>query len=223
MEPKQQMTKAHCNTCGGEKTHRILYTEATKWEADGDDIHGSNTYQMLKCGGCEEIKLRHSTWCTEDDPYDPPQPTYYPPAIFRPNPLWLTDLRRVLNKDDRFVHAMLGEIYVALQNDLPRLATMGVRALLEHIMVSKAGDCGTFGKNMDEFERLGFVSKVQRQRLEAILEAGHAAMHRSYEPETSDVVTLLDITEHIVETVFLHEKPVAKLREKIPPRTQPKK
>ena len=149
--------------------------------------------------------------------------THYPSAIFRPNPRWLTELRRALNKDDRFVDALLGEICVALQNDLSRLATMGVRALLEHIMILKTEDCGTFGKNMDEFERLGFVSKVQRQRLEAILEAGHAAMHRGYEPETADVVTLLDITEHIVETVFLHEKPVEKLKGQIPPRTKPKK
>lgn len=219
MAGSKATTKAHCNVCGGEKTHRVLHVEKTRWEADETpEIYGEDTFTMLMCGGCEGVKLQHSKWCTEDDPYDSREPTYYPPAIFRPSPRWFTELRRVLSKEDRVVHALLGEIYVALQNDLPRLATMGVRALLEHIMVSKAGDRGTFAKNMDEFEKLGFVSKQQRKRLDAILEAGHATMHRAYEPETEDVVTLLNVTEHIVETVFLHEKAVERLKGKIPPR-----
>jgi len=215
-------TKAHCNTCGGEKTHEILHSESTNWEAEGGDVTGGDTYATLKCCGCEQIKLRHSKWCSEDDHYDPPAPTYYPPAIFRPNPKWLADLARELKKDDGFIETLLNEIYVALQSNLPCLATMGVRALLERIMISKTTDLGTFAKNMSEFERLGFVSKIQRERLDAILEAGHAAMHRGFEPDTKDVVTLLDITEHIVETVFLHEGKVEKLKKKIPARVKPK-
>ncbi|SHL40013.1 hypothetical protein SAMN05216428_102279 [Nitrosospira sp. Nsp11] len=49
-----------------------------------------------------------------------------------------------LKPEDKFVEEFLNEIYVALQNNLPRLATMGVRALLEKIMISKVGDQGTF-------------------------------------------------------------------------------
>lgn len=211
-------TKAHCNTCGGEKTHEVMHSERTTWEIEGGLVSGTDTYATLKCGGCEQIKLRHSTWCSEDDSYHPPDPTYYPPAIFRPNPKWLSDLGNELNEADGFVETLLNEIYVALQNGLASLATMGVRALLERIMISKTTDLGSFSKNMAEFEQLGFVSRIQRERLHAILEAGHAAMHRGYEPETDDVVTLLDITEHIVETVFLHERKVATLKQRIPAR-----
>lgn len=67
---------------------------------------------------------------------------------------------------------------MALQHDLPALAVMGIRALLEAVMISKAGDHGTFSENIAEFEKLGYVSKLQRARLETILEAGHATIHR---------------------------------------------
>jgi hypothetical protein len=98
---------------------------------------------------------------------------------------------------------------------------MGVRALLEQIMISKSGDHGTFAKNIAEFEKIGHVSKLQRERLEAILEAGHAAIHRAYKPGVKDVITLLDITEHIVESVFLHEAKIRELSKRVPARVKP--
>lgn len=182
-------------------------------------MHGSDTYETLKCCGCEAIELRHTSWFSEDDAATV---HYFPPAIFRRSPEWFDDLWLTLtNTDDEFVEKLLKEIYVALQNDLPSLATMGVRALLERIMVSRAGDKGSFADNIAEFERLGHVSKLQRERLEAILEAGHAAMHRAYSPKVKDVVTLLDITEHIVESVFLHQAKVEELKKEVPPRQKP--
>lgn len=178
-------------------------------------ITGSDTYQTLKCYGCEAIRLRHESYCSDDE-----EATvhYFPPVIFRRRPDWFTGLWLKLKADDKFVEALLEEIYVALQNNLPSLATMGVRALLKKIMISRAGDHGSFAKNITEFEKLGHVSKPQRGRLEAILDAGHAAIHRAYAPKVNDVITLLDITKHIVESVFLHEAKIDELKKKIPAR-----
>ena len=100
---------------------------------------------------------------------------------------------------------------------------MGVRSLLEMVMISKTGDQGTFGKNIAEFETLGYVSPIQRKRLEAILEVDHAAIHRTFQPSTNDVVTLMDITEHIIETVYLHEAKIVELNKNVPARPSKKK
>lgn len=211
-------TKAHCNTCDGDRNHDVLHSERTNWDDDEQAISGSDTYETLKCCGCELIKLRHTSWFSEDDAATV---SYFPPAIFRRSPEWFSDLWLELKAEDEFVEALLKEIYVALQNNLPSLATMGVRALLEKIMISRAGDQGTFKKNIAEFEKLGHVSKLQREHLEAILEAGHAAIHRAYKPKVKEVVTLLDITEHIVESVFLHEAKIEALKKNVPARVKP--
>jgi hypothetical protein len=127
--------------------------------------------------------------------------------------LWLE-----LSPNDEFVEQLLKEIYVALQHNLPSLAAMGVRSLLEKVMISKTGDLGTFSQNIAEFENMGYVSRIQRQRLEAILDAGHAAIHRTYKPSKNDVITLVDLTEHIIETVYLHEAKVIDLKKRVPPK-----
>lgn len=208
-------TKAHCNTCGGVRNHDILHSERTTWEDPEHPISGSDTYETLKCCGCENVKLRHTSWFSEDDS---PTVNYFPAAIFRRNPAWFNELWHELSSEDEFVEQLLKEIYVALQHNLPSLAAMGVRSLLEKIMVSKTGDQGSFIQNIAEFERLGYVSRIQRERLEAILEAGHAAIHRTFKPRKNDVITLVDLTEHIVETVYLHESKVTDLKKRVPPR-----
>jgi uncharacterized protein DUF4145 len=168
---------------------------------------------MLRCNGCDDIKFRYMPWCSGDDG---PTITYFPPSIFRPKPGWLNIL---WFQGGAVVQELLSEVYSALQNNQPRLAAMGVRATLEQIMVSKVGDQGSFAKNLAEFQAKGFVSPVQRERLEAILDAGHASIHRSYKPSQVDLVTLVDLSEHIVETVYLHESAVASLKNRVPPRS----
>jgi hypothetical protein len=209
----QQNTKAHCNTCIGLTNHEVLNSESTSWEED--QLSGSDTYATLRCAGCNSIKLRHTSWFSENDE---PTVNYFPAAIFRRKPLWFNDLFLDLSTEDEFVETLLTEIYVALQHGLPSLAAMGIRSLLEKVMISKTGDRGSFFKNLAEFEKLGYVSQIQRKRLETVLDAGHATIHRVFIPSTDDVITLVDMTEHIVETVYLHESKIAKLKKSIPAR-----
>ena len=76
-------------------------------------------------------------------------------------------------------------------------------------------DHGTFTANIKEFENHGYVSRMQRERLETILEAGHAAMHRLYKPSKKDLVTLVDIAESLVESIYIHGTKVDALKDAI--------
>jgi len=208
-------TRAHCNECGGERNHDVLHSEKTSWSDDEYGISGSEHYETLKCLGCDAIKLRHTSWCSEDDG---PTIHYFPPSIFRKRPEWMNTLVLELPSEEEFVEDLLSEIYSALQNNQRRLAAMGIRALLEQIMIAKVGDHRSFVKNLQEFEAGGFVSKKQREWLETILEAGHATIHRSFRPSKTDLVALVNITESVIETTYLHDAQVEKLRKRIPPR-----
>jgi len=59
---------------------------------------------------------------------------------------------------------------------------MGIRATLETVMIDKVGDHHRFSANVDEFQKAGYLS---------VRQAG---------PTDSDIATLLDITESIIET-----------------------
>jgi len=161
---------------------------------------------------------------TDDDGNNLREMHYYPPAIFRRPPNW--NHGGLLSRID-FEHGLKGrllkEIYVCLQNKCERAGVMLIRALLEHIFIEKVGDKGTFGGNLDEFEKQGFIAKVDRNSIRDVLEAGHATMHRGFLPSGSDLMTIMDIVESLIERLYVHPKQTKKLKENIPRRRKRKK
>lgn len=220
----------HCNNCTGKRQHEILFHKKNTWsEQVSKDIviDGADTYELLKCCGCNNVQFRHSNWCSED--YDLAtgktiiHVKYYPPPTFREKPKWL--YTNYLSEHEIFIpelkeniEHLINEIYIALQNNAPQLALMGIRALLESIMLDNVDDKGNFKDNIKEFERAGYISSKQKDVLEPVLEAGHAAMHRGYKPDPHEVASLMDITESIIETIYINEYRTKNLPKKLPPR-----
>lgn len=218
-----ETVRAHCNKCLGEKNHRVLFTDSNEWSEEinhGCEIHGSEVYEMLKCCGCDSIVLRHKSYFSED--YDDEgRPIsriyYYPPTFSRRKPSWYFE---IIAFDCPFssIKELLDEVYVAIQNGSLHLATMGIRAIIEKMMIDKVNDHGTFKANLDEMQNQGYVSLRQRETLEVILDAGHATTHRDYCPTSKDLTKILDICESIIETLYVHDIQAKSLKEKIPPR-----
>lgn len=212
--------KSHCNKCQSETKQEIVHSEKFKDTDDEHYVWVENIYEMLKCRGCDAVILKHTEWFSEDyDEHGNPEPAFhfYPPSIFRPEPKWLSELDWS-NHEQKFIRELMKEIYSSLHNNTRRLATMGIRALVEHIMIKKVGNQGAFSKNLNSFETQGFISLSQKDILNTVLEAGHATIHRSYSPTTEDLHTCMDITESVVESVYIHPKKAKKLKKKIPKR-----
>jgi hypothetical protein len=153
--------KAHCNLCVDLTNHLVLHKDTTTWE-DGDEQHpmsGGDEYLLIRCAGCDTVHLQHNSWFSEDWDEDGPiiKSVYYPPAISRRRPNWLKDPEGPFYFGGTEIEKLLEEIYSALQNDSRRLAAMGIRALLELVMIEQVGDSGQIGKNVDKFLEQGFV------------------------------------------------------------------
>lgn len=213
--------KAHCNTCGGRKNHLVLHTEVDV--SDDDEWVLISTYRLIKCAGCDRIHLQHETDYTQmsDGDGNPIVDTvYYPPPLSRRRPDWMSGFPNAIWMLETDIGQLLNEVYTALQNGSNRLAAMGIRAVVEIMMIDKiGGDTGSFTGNITQFFQLGYVALHQQPSFKAaLIEAGHAAMHRGFKPTTEHLSTLLDITEGLVAAIYFHERSAAKLSSAIPPR-----
>ena len=99
------------------------------------------------------------------------------------------------------IEQWLKEIYSAVQNDSRRLAVMGIRSLLETVMIEKVGDSGSIGTNVKNFIAEGYIAQKNEETFRLQVEAGHAGMHRNYVPTKEELDVLLNITESLIETV----------------------
>jgi len=213
------IVKSHCNKCLGERNHEILFARSEDWADKELEIHGENVYELLKCCGCDQVSLRHKTYHSEWTGADgrmTPAICHYPPAMFRRIPRWLHELRK--KNETKHIYILLWEIYIGLQNSLPCLATMGIRAVIEHIMIAKIGDHGSFMANLAEFSKKGFISSTQADILKTVLEVGHATTHRAYKPSTDELTTCLDIAESLIDNIFIQPVMARDLQKRIPKR-----
>jgi hypothetical protein len=215
------LTKAHCNACGPDRNHEVLRSVRKEGEEqieEGISIWWVDEYELLTCAGCEVVTLRHTHRFSEDDNA---KVTYYPPAAARRRPRWMGSLRYKNFSFDRgasTLHSLLDEIYVALDNDSRALAGMGIRAILDKIMAEKIGEKRTFKESIEAFEGAGHVSRDEGKRLDTIIEAGHAATHRSWRPSATDLHVLLDVMESIIERLYIHEGTIEELAKRVPAR-----
>ena len=195
----EKIARSHCNQCGCKTKHHVVAVrEQQGSETIGEDfsIDWSNTYSLLECCGCEEISVKRTSWFSEDPDYENVE--YYPTRVSRRQPSWIEDIPEATAE-------LMREIYGALQGDQRRLALMGARTVIDGLLLRQVGDSGTFAERLDALENKGFLSKINREPLEAALNAGHAAAHRSYKPDTANLNLVMDIVENVLQAENLSE------------------
>jgi hypothetical protein len=173
---------------------------------------------MLECAGCHTISMSHEAAIGGGDFVEQ---TYYPSPVSRKQPSWVLLLAIGFGYEGVLGDLLL-EIYQALAGGQLRLAAMGVRALLEQVMIAKVGDLRTFDDKLDAFQKAGYISFLQRDAMRATLDMGDAAMHRAYKPTEREINTALDIVETVFSVIFEQKDAAERLRDTVPPR-QPRK
>ena len=208
MPPITSPTKALCNRCGVWTNQRVVHCETVEWDdelGEGCFISGGDEYHLLRCLGCDKVSLLHKSWFSEDtDAEGDPSINQrrYPAAAATRLPSWMT---AVFPEAPRQVANLLREIYVALHDESYRLCAIGLRALIEDIMIDQVGDQGAIGKNIDAFMAKGYVAPAAEGDFKTrIIEAGHTAMHRGHKPSQTDIISLLDITEALIASIYVH-------------------
>lgn len=114
--------------------------------------------------------------------------------------------------------ALILEIDCALNNNLEALPTIGLRTLLEIIMVEKIGDIGTFAKKVERFTEQGYVTSEMSETLSHVLDAGNASAHRAYFPSREDLITCVELVKHLMHGIYILKPRVKKVADNTPKR-----
>jgi hypothetical protein len=205
---------APCSTCLRKTNHDILFSKSLQDEVTID------THVLLECRGCGTISMAHQRLWTDDGSKDH---DYYPSPITRKQPEWALHMLAGVHGygKEQDIGALLGEVYAAVAGGQHRLAAIGIRALLEQVMILKVGDLRTFDLKLDAFQEQGYISLLQRDALRATLDLGDAAMHRRHRPSEDDQTLALNIVEGVLAPIYAHKDLAIKLAESVPQRKKP--
>ena len=204
--------QAPCSSCIRKTKHDVLFETSQQRDEETRD-----SYALISCGGCSTVSMGHQRLWVDDGSIDQ---AYYPSPVSRKMPswtFWLT-LGLMKNKEEGALGALLMEIFQAVDGGQYRLAAMGIRALLEQVMIFKIGDLPTFDEKLDEFQKQGYISLIQRDSMRATLDVGDAAMHRGFRPTEQELSIALDVVEGVFAPIFGHRAEAEKLADRVPAR-----
>lgn len=221
-----ETVQCYCNNCGEDRQHVLIFHTQHSQDFETSDpgffVSDTHNYWLLQCGGCRAVVLKHSKFFSEDEE---DVITYHPgPTPLLPKWHW----QFVYSASNSHISFMLREIYGALSVQADTLAAMGLRNLLEFVMVSKVGEHRTFEATLAAFHAAKFVTDRERDRIAKLLDLGHAAMHRTYRPSHDDVLKAVRAVEALIEKIYEidddeHDDAVELLSQKVPKRVKPSK
>lgn len=212
MARRREQTLAHCNRCGGETKHFVLFRHEETGEVQlaPEDPEVSYTWtavwEVLECCGCEKVELRR-----EYTEMGQTESEYFPARVSRDRPVWVDNLPDGITQ-------VLDEVYAALHANTRRLAMMGARCLIDMVMLDTVLDIGGFSEKLAAMEEDGLIGSRNREYLEAALDAGNAVIHRGHHPDVSEVGIVMDIVESLLQTVYVLGQAGDELKQMTPPR-----
>lgn len=224
----QTVEMAPCPRCAHDTTHIIIADHAESEDAPFGNYF-SSTFQIIKCGGCGHVHFRQEfvdsgefELDTDNDGndviVDRPVVSIWPPiGPFRPEN-WKNELIAC----DPHIFSLYCEIYSAANNESFALCSMGLRAIYERATFRLADnkDIRKFADKLAFLKDNHFITGQQELALEALVEAGHAAIHRFWIPDEDEIAALLDILNDFLYRNFISHlrssRAAMKLRTNIP-------
>jgi hypothetical protein len=223
MDPQPQ-TVAACPSCGGPRHANILAEEHLREEGDVFGPEWELTkYRILNCRGFgtrffQTVATNADDLIEERDENGEkvrgtvPRETikYYPTFSRRGRPDWS---KGVMWTEHQKLRNITDEMYAALDNELPVLAAIGMRTVFDTaIEILGIDPGGTFKEKLDAILSLGKISQEERNYLDALVDAGSAAVHRGWRPESWHLDTMALILEGFLHRAFVLPSRASSLR-----------
>lgn len=224
---------APCSNCARSTRQEILVSVDREASCDPDsgfietDFFSSNlwmidSFQIIKCGGCEHISFRHKYTFSEDTEVtevadehgflvlaDVPieRVDIYPKGILRQK------IRQV-DRLPRIVRLIYEETRSALGNNELVLAGMGIRALVESVAKNKETAGKKLAESIASLVKVGLLTEEKGNFLHILRHMGNESAHEGKAHSYDDLMTALDIVEHLLDEVYILPLIVGRLPKK---------
>ena len=202
-------TKLMCRNCKTKTNHDFIFNEeypGSYTDSFLDTFSYCDTYQIVRCCGCDNVSFVH-IYCDEsmvyrisdDEIFEDSEVKIYPPI----EKYTKLDLPR--KHVPRPVSKLYFEVLKSFENDMPTLAAIGLRTLLDNICDNLNVDT----QDLDLIQKIkvlldeGLISQNDFNILDGIRLIGNNSVHKhiAYDIETLDIA--LNVIEQLLKNVYI--------------------
>jgi hypothetical protein len=203
-----------CNECGGRaRKHEVIHEHQEGWSDNENGIFGSENYEILKCMGCDTVRFRSYSLCSEDRD---PETGEWALSNFRVYPDAPKEERRPVDFQlfPPDVAKMYLETIKCFNAGSATLAGGGLRAIVEAICKDKGIKVRSLEGKIDELVVQGFLAKNQADLLHEERYIGNDALHEMKTPTARDLEDGLTIIEGLLSTIYVLPVHAGRLKKK---------
>ena len=202
-----------CLKCTGRTAHKVLTSVDVRGD-DGDrdySVSWSNDHQIVQCLGCKSVSFRIASSNSEDYYQTDQEGNLEYSVDEKLYPSRLEGLKG-LGDDTHYLPTNVRRIYdetlMALSNQAPVLAAIGLRALLETVCKEKNATGKDLLKKIDSLVSSGILTPASAAILHKIRALGNAAAHEVKPHSDKQLGLAMNIVEHLLKDVYILPKQV---------------
>ena len=221
-----------CRECGGSpKKHEMVHQDE-KDCGNEEEGHTHTEYSLLiRCGGCESVKLCQYTIDAEDYRYQSnPEPSdnalkIYPDDATTHNKRQETIAGLMGNSEELIpedVHKMYVESIRAFEARVLTLASVGIRATIEAICKHLGMEKYKLDSKIKELVEKKLLAQPQADLLHEGQFLGNDAAHEMTTPESEEVEDGLQIIESMINLIYVVPEKAKRMKAKRLKRTAAK-
>jgi hypothetical protein len=203
--------RIRCDNCGGGARNHVILQEYThRWGNDDACIYGESTYQICQCAGCDSIRYRTESSCSEDQ--DPDTGEYAITESIYPEELRGDREPISMHELPDSIARIYREVIIAFNAGAFILAGGGLRAIVEALCKDKAVQGKSLKEKINQLVDQQLLASAQADLLHEERYIGNAALHEILAPSKLDVIDGLEIIETLLSTLYVVPDRAKRLR-----------
>jgi hypothetical protein len=213
VNPQDQEEWVPCEQCGNSTAHKVLTVVVSKANVrheDSDQIKYQlwTYHQTVQCQGCKKICFRRELKATYNFDCDPKYDGQEHWTVIRYFPPRLQDRVQLKNSFllPLSIYQLYNEIYKALCDELPIIAGIGIRAIIEAVCKEKSAQGRNLAEKIESIMMMGMITKDEEKILHSIRYLGNEAAHEVKAPTEEELNAAIEVLEHLLRGAFILPK-----------------
>ena len=194
-----EVGRLHCQQCGRSTNHRKIASVFLQENPEGEWWCEESTLSIVQCAGCDHVSfLRERSredWL-DDAGKEEVFTTRYPPIL--PG---LRPLDGLINFPLE-IYRIYRETQAALASELPILAGVGIRAIVEALCKERKIKGKDLKIKIGELAKQGHVIEPSAKVLDKLRFLGNAAAHEVKEHTTDELLVAMKVIDNILDNIY---------------------
>jgi hypothetical protein len=218
-----------CRSCKASTWHEVLRSFKVHNHEEEGESPGHIAYMVLRCRGCNsDISFGMETY----DAYEqyqhqqnsPPWEEYSPPIVLYPNRMEGRPPIAYSEHLPQQVRSIYTEAHAALCSNLPVLAGVGLRGIVETVCKDQKAKGRNLEKKIHSLKKLGLIPASGATVLHSLRFMGNKAAHEATAHTVEELQRAFEVVEYLLSGVYIIPKRAESLpkpKGKGPPETPP--